>query len=156
MSTRAWQTVADRRTHRRLLRHIVHARFPANEGALSRFGISRLSSRFAPERGCEGCRIHTSDRRSEASLAAETGLSRDEEGRLQPRLAATIGCPTKQADLPIGRRFANPPHKVLQNRRPRRGCPESVNAARMSACAPPDDPRLSCGLDGGVFVVHWK
>jgi hypothetical protein len=40
---------------------------------------------------------------------------------VQPGLAARIGCPTKQADLPIGRRFANPPHKVLQSQRPSRG-----------------------------------
>jgi hypothetical protein len=54
-----------------------------------------------------------SDRRSPAgmSLAAETGELRDEESRLKAR----IGYATDQADLPIGRRFANPPHKVLQN-----------------------------------------
>jgi hypothetical protein len=62
---------------------------------------------------------------SGASLAAETGLSRDKE---EPA-AHNAG------------RFANRPQvcqpapQVLQNQRPSRGFLESVNAARTSACA---------------------
>src|SRR5580658_1779345 len=68
------------------------------------------------------------------------------ESRLQPGLAANPGCPTKQADLPIGRRFANPPHKVLQSQGPSRGFLESVNVARMSTRATSADFRQTLGV----------